>query len=52
MVFNALIRLATEEDIPRLLVLEQMFDNALISAGLLDDPAKMVQRIYKILETA
>jgi molecular chaperone HtpG len=32
------------------LVAEQVLDNALISAGLLEDPAKMVQRLYKILE--
>jgi molecular chaperone HtpG len=29
---------------------EQVLDNALISAGLLDDPNKMVQRLYKLLE--
>ena len=33
------------------LVAEQILDNALISAGLLDDPTKMVQRLYKLLET-
>ena len=32
------------------LVAEQILDNALMSAGLLDDPAKMVQRLYKLLE--
>jgi molecular chaperone HtpG len=32
------------------LVAEQVLDNALISAGLLEDPAKMVQRLYRILE--
>jgi len=34
------------------LVAEQILDNALISAGLLDDTTKMVQRLYKILESA
>jgi molecular chaperone HtpG len=34
------------------LVAEQILDNALISAGLLDDTTKMVQRLYKLLETA
>jgi molecular chaperone HtpG len=29
----------------------QVLDNALIAAGLLDDPQKMVARIYKLLET-
>ena len=29
---------------------EQVFDNALIAAGLLDDPRKMVDRIYGLLE--
>jgi len=33
------------------LVAAQMLDNALIAAGLLDDPQKMVARIYKLLET-
>lgn len=32
------------------LVAEQLFDNALISAGFLDDPRTMVNRIYEILE--
>jgi len=32
------------------LVAEQIFDNALISAGLLEDPNRMVQRLYKLLE--
>jgi len=34
------------------LVAEQILDNALISAGLLDDTSRMVQRLYKLLETA
>ncbi|HWA86602.1 MAG TPA: molecular chaperone HtpG [Opitutus sp.] len=34
------------------LVAEQILDNALISAGLLDDATAMVARLYKILETA
>ena len=34
------------------LVAEQVLDNALISAGLLEDPAQMVRRLYKLLETA
>ena len=33
-----------------LLVAEQILDNALISAGLLEDPASMVKRLYRILE--
>ena len=33
------------------LVAEQILDNALISAGLLDDASSMVKRLYKILET-
>ena len=33
------------------LVAEQILDNALIGAGLLDDATKMVARIYKLLET-
>ncbi|HEU5080306.1 MAG TPA: molecular chaperone HtpG [Opitutaceae bacterium] len=32
------------------LVAEQILDNALISAGLLEDPTRMVSRIYKLLE--
>jgi molecular chaperone HtpG len=34
------------------LVAEQVLDNALVSAGLLDDASQMVARIYKLLETA
>jgi molecular chaperone HtpG len=34
------------------LVAEQVLDNALISAGLLDDATGMVKRLYKILELA
>ncbi len=33
------------------LVAEQILDNALISAGLFEDPSKMVARLYKLLET-
>ena len=33
-------------------VAEQIFDNAMIAAGLLDDPRPMVERIYQILEEA
>ena len=33
------------------LMAEQVLDNALIAAGLLDDPQKMVARIYKLLES-
>ncbi|MCH8475036.1 MAG: molecular chaperone HtpG [Opitutales bacterium] len=33
-------------------VAEQIFDNAMIAAGLLDDPRPMVDRIYQILEEA
>ncbi len=33
------------------LVAEQVLDNALISAGLLDDASGMVKRLYKILES-
>ncbi len=32
------------------LVVEQLLDNALISAGLLDDPTKMIARLTKLLE--
>jgi len=32
-------------------VAEQLLDNALLAAGLLDDPTKMVARLYKILES-
>ena len=33
-------------------VIEQIFDNALIQAGLIVDPRKMVERSYRILERA
>ena len=32
------------------LVAEQLFDNALLAAGLLEDPSTMVSRLYKLLE--
>ncbi|MCF3650894.1 molecular chaperone HtpG [Synoicihabitans lomoniglobus] len=32
------------------LIAEQLFDNAMLAAGLLEDPTKMVQRLYKLLE--
>ncbi len=32
------------------LVAEQLFDNAMLAAGLLEDPSTMVQRLYKLLE--
>ncbi|KAF0976279.1 hypothetical protein FDP41_004954 [Naegleria fowleri] len=35
-----------------LLVAEQVFDNALISAGLLDDPRSMVNRLQSLMETS
>ncbi len=34
------------------LAAEQIFDNALISAGLLEDPRRIVDRVHKILEAA
>ncbi|MDR2981716.1 MAG: molecular chaperone HtpG [Puniceicoccales bacterium] len=34
------------------LIAEQIYDNALLAAGLLDNPRSMTQRIYKILENA
>lgn len=33
------------------LVAEQILDNALVSAGLLDDATKMIARLYKLLES-
>ena len=41
----------TDEDFAKN-VIEQIFDNALIQAGLMVDPRKMVERNYKILERA
>jgi HSP90 family molecular chaperone len=41
----------TDEEFARN-VIEQVFDNALIQAGLMVDPRKMVERSYKILERA
>jgi molecular chaperone HtpG len=41
----------TDEDFARN-VIEQIFDNALIQAGLMIDPRKMVERNYRILERA
>ncbi|NOQ66602.1 MAG: molecular chaperone HtpG [Desulfobacterales bacterium] len=41
----------TDEDFAKN-VIEQIFDNALIQAGLMVDPRKMVERSYQILERA
>jgi molecular chaperone HtpG len=41
----------TDEDFAKNII-EQIYDNALIQAGLLVDPRKMVERNYKILERA
>ena len=41
----------TDEDFAKSVV-QQIFDNALIQAGLMVDPRKMVERSYKILERA
>ncbi len=41
----------TDEDFAKQ-VIEQIYDNALIQAGLIVDPRKMVERSYKILEKA
>jgi molecular chaperone HtpG len=41
----------TDEDFAKS-VIEQVFDNALIQAGLVVDPRKMVERSYMILERA
>jgi TNF receptor-associated protein 1 len=41
----------TDEEFARK-VIEQIFDNALIQAGLMVDPRKMVERSYSILERA
>jgi len=41
----------TDEDFAKK-VIEQVFDNALIQAGLMVDPRKMVERSYNILERA
>lgn len=32
------------------LIAEQLYDNAMLAAGLLEDPSTMVQRMYKLLE--
>jgi TNF receptor-associated protein 1 len=46
-----LAQLQSESPEKAKLVAEQVLDNALISAGLLDDASGMVKRLYKILES-
>jgi molecular chaperone HtpG len=46
-----LAQLRSESPDKARLVAEQILDNALISAGLLDDASGMVKRLYKILES-
>jgi molecular chaperone HtpG len=50
-VIKRLSELKTEAPEKAALVAEQVLDNALISAGLLDDASGMVKRLYKILES-
>ncbi len=40
---------STDEELAKT-VAEQIFDNTLISAGFMDDPRSVVERVYKILE--
>jgi molecular chaperone HtpG len=42
---------ATDEEFAKNVV-QQIFDNALIQAGLMVDPRQMVERSYRILERA
>ncbi len=49
-VIKHLAALRTEAPDKATLVGEQLLDNALISAGLLDDPTRMLARIYRLLE--
>ncbi|MDX2109231.1 MAG: molecular chaperone HtpG [Verrucomicrobiota bacterium] len=42
--------LRSRDDALAKLVTEQLFDNALIAAGLVDDPRTMVNRVYSLLE--
>jgi len=51
-VIQHLARLQAADPAKAALVAEQILDNALISAGLLEDPQAMVKRLYKLLETA
>jgi TNF receptor-associated protein 1 len=51
-VIKRLSELQTSSPEKAQLVADQILDNALISAGLLEDPQAMVKRLYKILETA
>jgi len=32
------------------LVIDQMYDNALVAAGFIEDPRSMVTRVYELLE--
>jgi molecular chaperone HtpG len=50
-VIKRLSELRTQAPEKGKLVAEQILDNALISAGLLDDATGMVKRLYKILES-
>ena len=40
---------ANDEELAKT-VAEQIFDNTLISAGFMDDPRPVVERVYKLLE--
>ena len=51
-VIKHLSELQTSSPEKATLIAEQILDNALISAGLLEDASVMVKRLYKILESA
>ena len=50
-VIKRLAAMRTDSPEKAVLVAEQLLDNALISAGLFEDPSKMVARLYKLLES-
>lgn len=45
-----LLTLRKEDESLAGIVAEQILDNALIAAGLIQDPRTMVERIYRIME--
>ena len=50
-VIKKLAALKTSDSDKAELVAEQLLDNALIAAGLLEDPSRMIARLNKLLES-
>lgn len=51
-IYKGLATLKTSQPLTAKLIVEQIFDNALIGAGLMEDPRSMIPRLNRLLEKA